>query len=189
MAVGRLISGVVIAHVQVDKAVQQMLDFCLFEIMDNVLVHAAFPAKFEGKGWCSAQHFPRSREIRLMICDTGIGIHSALTRPSGSGFKDLSERQALQKCVRRGVTNGEGQGFGLFATLEFIRQNRGELLIYSGGHYGTYKDDGLGYRVKKGAYWPGTVVYMRIRTDVPVDYSSIMPPDYPLASDYAFFHE
>lgn len=183
--VGRRVCQVVIAHISVDKAVQHMLDFCLFEIMDNVLVHAAFPAVFGGHGWCCAQYFPLVRQIRLMIADTGIGIHRALTRHPQSMHKGLSEAQSLSTCVEKGVTNGEGMGYGLYATLEFVRHNRGELLIYSGNYFLSFKEGR--FLVRKGAYWQGTIVFMRILTDVPVDYPSFMPENYPLAADFDFF--
>jgi len=184
--VGRQVVRVVGAHAQVNTKVQQMLDFCLFEILDNVLIHSGYPEAFRGNGWCSAQYFPGAHEIRLMVADTGIGIHRALSGPGGSKYRALSEKQALCKCVEKGVTNGEGMGFGLYATKEFIRLNQGELLIYSGGHYALLQKGR--FRVKPGAYWPGTVVYLRIRTNLSVDYSSFMPEDYPLAEDFEYFY-
>ena len=183
---GRRIVQIVIAHVQVAARVQVMLDFCLFELLDNVLIHSAYPEPFGGKGWCTAQYFPAAREIRLGIADTGIGIHRALTGPAGSKYRAFSAYQAIRHCVEKGVSNGEGLGFGLYATLEFIRRNGGELLIYSGACYATYKAGR--FTVKYGAYWQGTVVYLRIRTDAAADYSGFMPGNYPLAADYAYFH-
>ncbi|GAB3364982.1 hypothetical protein GCM10027566_35090 [Arachidicoccus ginsenosidivorans] len=184
--VGRRVVRVVGAHTLVDSAVQQMLDFCLFEILDNVLIHSAYPAALGGSGWCSAQHFPAAQEIRLIIADTGIGIHRALTGPEGSKFRALSEKQALYQCVKKGVTNGEGMGFGLYATREFVRLNQGELLIYSGSHFATLQNGR--FKVKQGAYWPGTVVYLRIKTNISVDYNSFMPKDHPLAADFDYFY-
>jgi hypothetical protein len=185
--VGKRIVQVVAAHTQVDKAVQHMLDFCLFEMMDNVLIHAAYPISAGGQGWCSAQYFPGLKRVRLMIADTGIGIHRALTKHPASRYKQLSASQALQACVQKGVTNGAGMGFGLYATRQFISLNQGELLIYSGEYYGTLKAGGA-YQVKKGAYWQGTLVFLNIRTDVPVDYKCFMPGSQYLADDFDFIY-
>jgi len=184
--VGKKIIQVVAAHARVDRAVQQMLDFCLFEIMDNVLIHAAYPQTLGGQGWCSAQYFPAAQSIRLMIADTGIGIHRALTRHPNSKYQQLTAYQALSQCVQKGVTNGEGMGFGLYATLQFARQNQGEMLIYSGEYYGTLKEGR--YLVKKGAYWQGTLVFLNIRTNVPIDYKTFMSENQCLAEDFDFIH-
>ena len=184
--VARRICLVVIRHIQVDQGVQQMLDFCLTEIMDNVLIHSAYPKTFAGQGWCTAQHFPLTGAIRLIVADSGIGIHRALTSPAYSKYKGLSEWEAICHAVRKGVTNGEGMGFGLYATLAFIRLNGGEMFIYSGCHYGSL-ENGV-FKIKTGAYWHGTIVYLRIKTNRVADYKSILPPDYPLEEDFAYLN-
>lgn len=59
------------------------------------------------------------------------------------------------------------------------------MLLYSGCHYleiGTDRSV-----VGEGSYWPGTLVAMRIRTDIPVDYTDIMPDKHTLPDDYQFF--
>ena len=83
------------------------------------------------------------------------------------------------------VTNGKGLGFGLFATSQFILKNYGELFLYSGNHYLTAKNGN--YEIKSGSYWKGTVVSLRINTNIPVDYKSIMPVNHTLPDDYQFF--
>ncbi|MCO6498068.1 MAG: ATP-binding protein [Chitinophagaceae bacterium] len=179
------IRRVLIANVEVAIEVQQMLDYCMYEIMDNVINHSDYPNVYEGKGWCCAQLFPKSNEIRLIICDTGVGIHKALTTPEKSKYKHLKEMDAVQICTAKGVTNGEGLGFGLFATSEFIKENGGEMLIYS-GHYFSHLLEGI-KQVNKGEFWHGTFVFMRINTNIPVDYKRIMPEGHSLPEDYQFF--
>jgi hypothetical protein len=165
---------------KIHKDILQLLFYCLGEIMDNILVHSGLEV-----GWVSAQFYPQKHQIMLTICDYGAGIHYSLTNQLGSKYKDVSEAEALDLCIRRGVTNGEGLGFGLFATSEFILKNSGELLLYSGSYYLNAKQ-GL-YDVKKGAFWKGTLVSLRINTNIPVDYKSIMPEHHTLPDDYAFF--
>ncbi|WP_069661360.1 ATP-binding protein [Arcticibacter eurypsychrophilus] len=123
----------------INKEVLQLLFYCLGEIMDNIIVHSGLE-----KGWISAQYYPSKHEIRVTICDNGDGIHHSLTTNPKSKFKEVSEVEALDICIQRGVTNGEGLGFGLFASSQFILKNTGDLLIYSGYHYllvhnGEYK--------------------------------------------------
>ncbi|NNV55057.1 hypothetical protein [Limnovirga soli] len=108
----------------INVEVLQMLYWCLNEIMDNFLVHSKLST-----GWVSEQFFPKQKEIRMIICDTGIGIHRALTTYPGSKYQNISEEEALGLCIQNRVTSGAGMGFGLFASSEFIRQNAGSLLI------------------------------------------------------------
>ncbi|WDF77123.1 ATP-binding protein [Mucilaginibacter sp. KACC 22773] len=164
----------------INKEVLQLLFYCLSEIMDNIIVHSGLE-----KGWVSAQYYPNRHEIRLTICDHGDGIHHSLTHNPKSRYKEVTEPEALDLCIQRGVTNGEGLGFGLFATSQFILKNDGDLLIYSGNHYLlAHHGD---YQIHEGNYYKGTLVSLRINTDVPVDYKSIMPAHHTLPDDYDFF--
>lgn len=167
---------------RIEKEVLQLLFYCLGEIMDNVLVHSGL-----NNGWVAAQVFPKSNQIRLMICDNGHGIHSSLTGSPKSKYNWLSEYEALDLCIERGVTNGEGLGFGLFATSQFILHNKGSLMLYSGNHY--LKIENGEHEVIKDAFWKGTLVYLLINTNIPVDYQSIMPDGHTLPDDYDFFIE
>lgn len=78
-----------------------------------------------------AQLFPAKNEIRLMICDTDVGIYKALTSSEKLIFHEKTEEDALRLCIEKGVTNGEGMGFGLYASSEFIKHNKGQMIIYS----------------------------------------------------------
>lgn len=162
------------------KEVLELLFYCLGEIMDNTLIHSGL-----NSGWVSAQFYPRKEEIMLTICDYGEGIHKSLTSQPETKYKDITESEALDLCIQRGVTNGKGLGFGLFATSQFILKNSGELLLYSGSHYLTAKNGK--YEIKNGNYWKGTVVSLKINTNIPVDYKSIMPVNHTLPDDYQFF--
>lgn len=160
--------------------VKQLMFYCLGEIMDNVLVHSC-----RDHGWVCAQFYPNRQEIRLMICDIGVGVLDALRNGERDDYRNIDEIEALSLCVQRGVTNGRGLGFGLYATSRFIQLNKGEMLLYSGHHYLEIK--GNQSIVNEGSYWPGTIVAMRIRTDIPVDYQDIMPAHHTLPDDYQFF--
>lgn len=179
------IRRVLIANVEVALEVQQMLDYCMYEIMDNVINHSLSPRVYEGKGWCCAQLFPNSNEIRLIICDTGVGVFNALTKPDKSKYKHLNEREAIEYCTEKGVTNGEGLGFGLFATAEFIKENGGDMIVYSGEHFSHILEGKK--EINQGDFWRGTFVYMRINTKIPVDYKRIMPENSNLPDDYQFY--
>ena len=167
----------ILYNTAVSKDVLQLLYYCLNEIMDNVLVHSTLSS-----GWVSAQYFQAEKEIRLIICDTGIGIHSSLASTPDSKYKDISEQDALEKCIWQNVTNGKGMGFGLYATSQFIKENKGEMLIYSGSHFLT--NSGKIFNVHSGEQWQGTIVFLKINTDIPVDYQVVLPINHTLPDDY-----
>lgn len=110
------------------------------------------------------QYFPNMNAIRLIVCDFGIGINEAL-----KAKYNFSENEAIQKCIEKGVTNGKGQGHGLYATSEFIKLNKGWLSIFSGNKKLDLNEDDLW--VKKTPFWQGTCVYLRINTNLDVDYT------------------
>ena len=63
----------------------------------------------------------------------------------------------------------------------------GELLVYSGNHFLIAREGK--YSVKEGEYCKGTIVSLKINTDIPVDYKEIMPENHSLPDDYNFFIE
>lgn len=162
----------------IHQDVLQLLYYCLYEIMDNVLEHAG-----RDNGWVCAQFFPQLNEIRIVIADSGKGIHHALlTNPK---YIDITEVDSLLLCIQKGVSAGSGRGFGLYATSEFVRHNQGDLLIYSGQHYLHHSDHDT--IVELGSPWLGTIVCLKIHTNIPVDYHKIMPPGHALPDNYQEF--
>ncbi|OOV19771.1 sensor histidine kinase [Flavobacterium sp. LM4] len=134
------------------------LDYCFNEILDNVLNHTD-----EKVGWVVAQYFENLNSIRLIVCDFGMGIHKSLNQKH-----DFTEEEAITKCIESGITNGKGQGHGLFATASFIRLNKGWLSLISGKKKLNVSEKKT--IVKDIPNWQGTCVYIRINTNVDVDY-------------------
>ncbi len=147
---------------KIDDNVYASLDYCFNEILDNVLNHSDKELG-KGKGWVVAQYFPNLNSIRLMVCDFGIGIKKALEE-----VYNFEEKEALLSCIKEGVTNGKGQGHGLYATSQFIEMNKGWLSIISGENKLDLSEDSI--VVNSTPYWQGTCVYMRINTNIDVDY-------------------
>jgi len=142
------------------------LDYCLNEILDNVLNHSK-----RNEGWVVAQYFEKLNSIRLIVCDTGVGIYNSLKRK----YK-YSEVQAIQNCIVEGISNGDGQGHGLYATSSFVRLNKGWLSLISGNKK-------LDVSEKKNLitnipYWQGTCVYLRVNTNIDVDYKQFTSTNY-----------
>lgn len=142
----------------INEEVYVGLDYCLNEILDNVLNHSTVK-----KGWVVAQYFEKLNSIRLIVCDNGIGIHASL-----EDRYNFSEEQAIMNCIVDGITNGLGQGHGLYATATFAKLNRGWLSIMSGNKKMDVSHELTS--IKSIAYWQGTCVYLRVNTDISVDY-------------------
>lgn len=142
------------------------LDYCFNEILDNVLNHSE-----KKEGWVVAQHFDNLNSIRLMVADYGVGIHKSLNLKH-----DFTEEEALLKCIEEGVTNGKGQGHGLYATATFIKSNKGWLSVISGNKRLNVSEKQT--VVKDIDYWQGTCVYLRINTNVDVDYKEFTSKNY-----------
>jgi anti-sigma regulatory factor (Ser/Thr protein kinase) len=142
------------------------LDYCFNEILDNVLNHTE-----EKIGWVVAQYFENINSVRLMVCDFGLGIHQSLNQKH-----NFTEEEAIAKCVESGVTNGNGQGHGLFATASFVRLNKGWLSIFSGNKQLNISENETIIKDIKG--WKGTCIYIRINTNVAVDYTEFTSKNY-----------
>jgi anti-sigma regulatory factor (Ser/Thr protein kinase) len=143
---------------EIEETVIQVLSFCLGEVLDNSLRHST-----KDNGWCVAQYYSKSKEIRIMICDTGTGIHKSLTSGANTELSSLTASEALEKCIEKGVTNGDGMGFGLYATAKFAKANKGELIIYSGDKFLTHNQSET--KVKEGNFWQGTFVFLKIKAN------------------------
>lgn len=143
---------------KMDDDVFTGLDYCLNEILDNILNHSQ-----EKEGWVVAQYFHKLNQIRLMVIDHGIGIQKALNEKY-----NFTEEEALQNCIVSGVTNGKGQGHGLYATSLFVKENKGWLSIISGARKLDVSE--IKTCISKIKHWQGTCVYLRINTNIEVDY-------------------
>lgn len=144
----------------IEISIQQALNLALGEITDNVLIHSGSATN----GWMSAQYYVNRQIIKIIVADGGIGIQAALNK--NPTYAHWSGKRALRDCTIQGVTSN-GMGNGLFITSEFIALNGGMLLIHSGNYkrvINKYSD-----RILSSPHWPGTFVYMEIKTNTGID--------------------
>lgn len=147
----------------IELTVLQGLGYCFYELLDNVLNHSE-----ENGGWVVAHYYKAESTIRIMICDTGIGIHKSLTtNPKDERFKNYTEEESISECINDKVTNGNGMGFGLYSTANLIKDCESELIIYSGNKKLHYNQKGK--EVKDIPYWQGTIVFLKLRSDICID--------------------
>lgn len=150
----------------INENVYTGLDYCFNEILDNVLNHTD-----EKIGWVVAQYFANLNSIRLIVCDFGMGIHKSLNLKH-----DYTEEEAITKCIESGITNGKGQGHGLYATSSFIKQNKGWLSLFSGNKKLNVNETET--VIEDIDNWQGTCVYVRINTNIEVDYTEFTSRNY-----------
>lgn len=118
------------------EGVIQGLEWCVNEIMDNVLQHADTT-----HGYAMGQIHPASRHIAFCVYDYGQGIFNSLR---GSQHAPNSAVDAITMAVKEGVTRDKvvGQGNGMWGLYNIVRANSGILNITSGsGFLGVHDDD------------------------------------------------
>ena len=110
----------------VGKGFRVAFEWCISEVMDNVIQHAG-----ANGGYFMVQYLPKERLLKTAVFDFGIGICAAL---KGSRFSPSNAEDAIRLAVEPNVTSGNGQGNGLFGLREIVKQSRnGRLQITSGG--------------------------------------------------------
>lgn len=160
---------------EINEEMLKLLYYCIWEVIDNSLRHSNSDGSLSnGTGYISCQYFPKNKQIRLIIADTGQGIHKALTSHPNSKFQHLSQKEAVEKSIIRGVTNSTGRGFGLWATSTLVKENGGILIIQSDNHQLKQESELEIIQTEK---WQGTLTFLSINTNVPVDYNLLFDTD------------
>ena len=107
-----------------------------FEIFDNVGIHAntAYPVVACG------QFFPRQRELKFTLVDTGDGFLKRIKAYTKNTEKPIENaKEAIIWAIKGGSTKAEAQGgTGLKKILLYCLQNNGAFHIYSDGCYWSY---------------------------------------------------
>ena len=131
------IMDLIATNVKTDLQSFSAIEWAIGEIIDNVVNHS------QSHGFVCGQYYPKKSELELSVGDGGIGIRNAFLKnvdlieeEVASGFLNetatLGHARALELALRKGVTSGSGQGNGLFGCRELIRQNKGNMQIWSG---------------------------------------------------------
>ena len=149
----------------IELGVLQTLSYCFYEILDNVLTHS-----MKSCGTVVMRYMTEKTKIQIMVVDDGIGIHRSLTE--NKEYHDISEAEALAKCMQDRVTDGKGMGFGLYSTACLIRQAGIVLKLHSGNH--ILISNGVEERIDKIHFWQGTVVYFELYSDKDIDPDKVL---------------
>lgn len=137
--VGQLVNGIVQdleARTQFQDGVLGGIEWCLNEVMDNVLQHSS-PGS-PPLGHVMAQ--VHSNRVAICISDCGQGLLKSL---STFARKPRTDEAAIVLAVKEGVTRDSaiGQGNGLWGLHNIVHNNGGRLVITSGSSAVTWSQD------------------------------------------------
>jgi anti-anti-sigma regulatory factor/anti-sigma regulatory factor (Ser/Thr protein kinase) len=108
------------------EGVLPALNWCLFEILDNVFQHSESET-----GFFMAQLHKVNQRLLLCVADSGIGVHRSFYK--GGKYRPPTPFDALTLAVRQGVSStGDKRGNGLYGLKGVIEHNGGKLDIVSG---------------------------------------------------------
>jgi hypothetical protein len=131
------------------------------EALNNVCQHS------EAAGFCAAQFYPQTREVRFCIGDFGCGLRQAL-----QAFAPENDYMAVLKALEVGVTGRQvrigqremrNRGIGLSAIHRLVEDNDGSLTVWSGT--GIFRTTPLA-RSDSMPYWPGTLVAAKMQRNI-----------------------
>lgn len=113
-----------------EAGVLEALEWCLYEVLDNVTQHAESDA-----GYTMMQVHARSKRLVVSVADTGRGVRRSLS--SSTRHRPRSDFDALTMAIKEGVTRDTktNQGNGLFGLLKMVEQNGGTLELQSGNGF------------------------------------------------------
>ncbi len=121
-------------QVQCEEGVIDSINWCLYEVMDNVFAHSK-----AGSGYVMMQLHKDERRCVIAVADTGIGIQRSLVETLAAPREVLLDPAAsIDFSLEQGATSkgGAHQGNGLYGLRRAVEINGGRLSIVSGfGHW------------------------------------------------------
>ncbi len=125
----RLVTGfvqIISKQAECKAGVLHAFEWCLNEIMDNVVQHSG-----QDRGFVAVQIHPLGNTLAICIADAGMGIYRSLL---GSSYKLGDAVSAIRLATKKGVTRDSrvGAGNGLWGLMQIVKSNSGTLAITSG---------------------------------------------------------
>lgn len=111
------------------RGVKQCFEWCLNEVTDNVLNHSR--PNGGAHGYVMVQYISAENRLKICVFDSGVGLKASFL---GSRHSPQTSEEAIRLAVGKGVTNGRGQGNGLWGLHEMVKISKlGKLHIRSDG--------------------------------------------------------
>jgi anti-sigma regulatory factor (Ser/Thr protein kinase) len=157
------------------KGIIDAIEWCLYEVMDNVIQHSESSC-----GYIMAQmHGAAQKQLVFCIADTGIGIFASLT--SSGKYHPDNAYDAITLALKKGVTRTQNQqGNGLWGLERIIESNEGTLEISTSE--ARIRIDGDGRVSKEGGTWlnydrGSTTVDFQLHLDRPISLQQALESD------------
>lgn len=112
-------------NIEVNKGVISSIEWCLNEVMDNVLQHS-----ISGIGYVMGQVHREKSRVSLCVFDLGVGIYGSLKT---SKHRPRTPLDGLTIALQEKVTRDDriGQGNGMWGLKRIIDESGGNLTIES----------------------------------------------------------
>ena len=150
---------------EIELGVLQILSYCLYEILDNVITHST-----KSCGTVLSSYLKEANTIKILVADDGIGIHKSLME--NKEYSSITEEEAIMCCVEDKVTDGKGMGFGLYSTARMVQSIGIQFEIHSGAHLLSYNSGS--FSISSAPLWQGTIVYIEIHSNKEISPNEIV---------------
>ncbi len=159
-AVYRHVVQILMQHMDIEKTVLDAFSYCFYEMLDNVIIHTD-----KQLGTVLTHYNQNAHMLSVLIADDGIGVRASLAK--NEKYRAISEEEALKRCIEDNVTDGEGMGFGLYAT-SLLDQKIGLRFEIRSGNHTMQVTNGV-VTTNESDFWQGTIVYLQLKTDIEID--------------------
>lgn len=166
---------VLTSHFDIEVSVLQAINYCFYEVLDNVLIHSGRPI-----GTVLTHYNQDENVLKILVADDGVGIRASLAE--NAKYETISEADALLACLNDSVTDGKGMGFGLFATSRLMKTIGINFIIHSGHH--KLISDNSQISVKSNGLWNGTIVYLEVHTNKDINPDDVVDHRTDVANQY-----
>lgn len=166
---------VLTSHFDIEVSVLQAINYCFYEVLDNVLIHSGRPI-----GTVLTHYNQDENVLKILVADDGVGIRASLAE--NVKYETISESDALLACLNDSVTDGKGMGFGLFATSRLMKTIGINFIIHSGHH--KLVSDNSQISVKSNGLWNGTIVYLEVHTNKDINPDDVVDHRTDVANQY-----
>jgi anti-anti-sigma regulatory factor len=120
--------------VECGPGVLDALNWCLFEVMDNVFQHSHAEC-----GYAMLQIHYAKKHCAVAVADDGIGIYQSFR--DANVYSSRDEYEAIKLAIQEKVTSKtKNMGNGLYGLMRVVGLNSGEMQIRSGRGYLSYKN-------------------------------------------------
>jgi anti-sigma regulatory factor (Ser/Thr protein kinase) len=123
----KMIDSLLCSYEDLDRHAFSAVEWAINEIMDNVLTHSESP--IGGIAQLTTYNH-ENKKIEIIVTDAGLTIPKTLFDKNDN--RRNTPIKTLEASIKEGVTNGKGQGNGLFGTYNICHESKGVFVIDSG---------------------------------------------------------